>query len=420
MSAEKTVAIFAEMSRNSHFIAAIFAYKDVDKGRELGAVSFGENSGSVNQPKIIRLVQGLLKYSFWRRETEGQCGFQIGGFTESLIKIALLFILSSSHSFATDLHLFDMLKRMSDADRNQNYQGTFILRKGDDISTWRVAHGIGENGAWESIEMLNGEPKKVLRKNNQVVTVFPYQQLVTIRHTEKTRSFHPQLPKNIDQLEFLYSLNRLPDDRIASRAALVVELFPKDQYRYGYRYWIDKETGMLLRCDLVVKEGGQEKRVIEQMMFVSLDYLAEPPAPAFTLEQFAQYRQQVLDEAIIDVGQSAQQNWVVNALPEGFMQTQSIMRHAQPLVAGSHDSSVSSAETRPVPDLLHLVYSDGLASVSIFIKKNHRLNTPSQGATAMGAVNVFAHSVGNYFITVVGEVPAKTVALIARSTAKRR
>jgi sigma-E factor negative regulatory protein RseB len=319
-----------------------------------------------------------------------------------------------------------MLKRMSDADRNQSYQGTFILRKSDNLSTLRVTHGVGESGAWESIEMLNGEPKKVLRNNNRVVTVYPEQELITIRYTDKTRSLHLQLPKNIEQLELFYSLNRLSDDRIANRRTLVVELLPKDQYRYGYRYWVDKETGMLLRCDLVVEDDNKEKKVIEQMMFVSLDYLIDAPVPGFELEQYALYRQQVLDEPVVDVMQSKQQHWVVNSLPDGFMLTQSSMRYSQSLVIASNDSAANSSidstevvisKTSP-PDLLHMVYSDGLASVSIFIEKNQGLKKHLQGGASMGAVNAFGRSVGDYFVTVVGEVPVRTVESIAQSTAK--
>lgn len=352
---------------------------------------------------------------------------QIGRLTGSLVKgiIVFLLFLTSSNSFATDL--FDMLKRMSDADRQQNYQGIFILRKSDDISALRVTHGVSESGIWESIEMLNGEPKKVFRHDNRVITVFPDKKLITTRHIDKTHSLHLKLPNNIERLELFYSLNRLSDDRIADRRTLVLELLPKDQYRYGYRYWIDKETGMLLRCDLVVKNDNKETKVIEQMMFVSLDYLTDSPVPAFDLQQFSQYRQQVLDEPVIDVMQSGQQPWVVNALPDGFMLTQSTMRHSQPLVLAGNDSSSStsansSEETLSKispPDLLHLVYSDGLASVSVFIKKIQGLKDRFQGTTSIGAVNAFGLPVGDYFVTVVGEVPVKTVKSMAQSTAKQ-
>ena len=338
----------------------------------------------------------------------------------------ILLYLLTSNSFAADL--FDMLKRMSDADRNQNYQGTFILRKSDNLATLRVTHGVDDNGVWESIEALNGEPKKVLRHNNRVISVFPDRELVTIRHTDINQSLHPQLPKNIDQLELFYSINRLSDDRIANHQTLVVDLLPKDQYRYGYRYWVDKDTGMLLRCDLVAEDENKEKKVVEQMMFTSLAYLTEAPSQSFELKQFEQYKQHALDEPVIDVTQSIQQRWVVNRLPDGFMLTQSTMRYSQPLAAARNysaaadssaaDSSETTLSTTSPPDLLHLVYSDGLASVSVFIEENKGIEKHLLGVASMGAVNAFGRSVDDYFVTVVGEVPVKTVESMAQSTAK--
>jgi sigma-E factor negative regulatory protein RseB len=339
--------------------------------------------------------------------------------------------LLAGNSFATDL--FDMLKRMSDADRNQNYQGTFILRKSDNLSTLRVTHGVDDNGVWESIEALNGEPQKVLRHNNRVVSVFPDRELVTIRNTDKNRPLHPQLPENIDQLELFYSINRLSDDRIANHLTLVVDLLPKDQYRYGYRYWVDKDSGMLLRCDLVAEDENNEKKVVEQMMFTSLDYLADVPSQSFELKQFERYRQQLLDEPVVDVTQNIQQRWVVNMLPDGFMLTQSTMRYSQPLAPADNDSSGTQLPGKqlpenqlpenmlsktPPPDLLHMVYSDGLASVSVFIEKNQGANKHLSGVASMGALNAFGRSMDDYFVTAVGEVPVKTVELMAQSTAK--
>ena len=177
------------------------------------------------------------------------------------ILVTLFLFIVSADSFAADL--FDMLKRMSDADQNQNYQGTFILRKSDNLSTLHVTHGIDEKGVWESLEALNGEPRKVLRHNNRVISIFPDRAIITVRHNSKKQSLHPQLPENIERLEQYYSMNRLDDDRIANHSSLVVDLLPKDQYRYGYRYWVDKNTGMLLRCDLV----DEDNAVVEQMMF---------------------------------------------------------------------------------------------------------------------------------------------------------
>lgn len=320
---------------------------------------------------------------------------------------AFFLYLISANSFASDL--FDMLKRMSDADRSQNYQGTFVLRKSDNLSTLRVTHGVDENGVWESLEALNGESRKVVRHNNQVISVFPERELVTIRRTDKKQSLHQQLPKNIDQLGLLYTINRLEDDRIANRQTLVVDLIPKDQYRYGYRYWIDNNTGILLRCDLL----AENSTIVEQMMFTSLEYLTETPSQEFGLQHFEQFEQRVLDEPEIDVKHDASMMWAINRLPVGFLLKQSTMRYSQPAIIHKEDT----LEKIP-PDLLHMVYSDGLASVSVFIEKNLGEDKHLQGPSSMGAVNAFGSPLDEYFATVVGEVPVITVQSMAESLVK--
>jgi len=328
------------------------------------------------------------------------------------ISTTLFLCLLSTNSFADDM--FDMLKRMSDADQNRNYQGTFILRKSDNLSTLHVRHGIDNKGVWESLETLNGESKKVLRFNNRVISVFPDREIVTIHHSHTKQSLHPQLPDNIDQLQQFYSMQRLDDDRVANHQTLVVDLLPKDQYRYGYRYWVDKNSGMLLRCDLV----DENKRIVEQMMFTSLDYLSEAPAHTFELQQFEQLKQQLLDKPDAEVSQAVEAEWKVGHLPKGFKLTQSTMRYSQSSSVADNNQSVATLSDTSSLDLLHLVYSDGLASVSVFIEKNQGVEKHLQGEASMGAVNAFGHAVDGYFATVVGEVPAKTVKLMAQSMVK--
>lgn len=318
---------------------------------------------------------------------------------------ATLLLSISSNSFAG--HLFDVLQRMADADQQQNYQGIFILRKSDSLSTLRVTHGNDDNGVWESMETLNGELRKVVRRDNKVVSVFPERKLVTIRSNAKKQPLHWQLPENIKQLESSYSIKQMADDRIARHPTLVVDLIPNDKLRYGYRYWIDKNTGMLLRCDLVTEAN----EVVEQMMFTSLDYLTQPPQPPFDLRQFQHYEQLLLDEPEIDAERSAPLQWVVNELPAGFRLTQSTMRYSQ-----LSDAQNAGDQQARKPDLLHLVYSDGLASVSVFIEKNEGIEKHLNGVSSMGAVNAYGTPVGDYFVTVVGEVPVKTVQLMAQST----
>ncbi len=325
----------------------------------------------------------------------------------SKISILALLSLVSANSLADDL--FDMLKQMSEAGQNQNYHGTFILRKSENLSSLRVTHGVDEQGIWERMESLNGESKQVLRQNNRVFSIYPERRLITVRHTTDQQSLHPQLPENIDQLKLFYSMTRLADDRIANHPTLVVDLLPKDEYRYGYRYWIDKNTGMLLRCDLLTDSD----EVAEQMMFTSLEYVEGASSHGVDLQQFERFNQQVIGESNSDSTETSKTLWKVRQLPKGFMLMQNTMRYSKPL--GSMLSENDKGEANPPPDLQHLVYSDGLASVSVFIEKNKGNGSHLQGASSMGSVNAFGHTLDKYAITVVGAVPEKTVQLIAQT-----
>lgn len=322
-----------------------------------------------------------------------------------LLLIALIF--ASANSVADDL--FDMLQNISDIEKKESYKGVFVLRKSDQLSTIHISHGFDEQGVWERLESLNGKKKKVLRYNNRIISVYPNRKLVTLRQTKQPHSLHLQLPNNIEQLKSVYTVSRLNDDRIANHQSFVLDLIPKDKYRYGYRYWIDKKTGVLLRCDLLSEKGN----IIEQMMFTSFEYLDDDSSNRFDKEQFERLSQQVT-KATAKVEQTLPTvNWKIQMLPKGFVLTKNAMRLMR--VPNSEASLNKAVE----PDIQHLVYSDGLASVSVFIEENKGNKPNVVGASSRGTVNAYGYLKDNYFVTVVGEVPKETVQLMAQSVAKK-
>jgi len=226
--------------------------------------------------------------------------------------------------------------------------------------------------------------------NDEVTSVFPERKLLTVTHNTNKHTLHPALPANLKNLEAYYTINRLKDDRIADHAAAVLDVVPNDGYRYGYRYWLDAKTGVLLRCDLL----NEKRQVVEQMMFTMLEYLPAAPAAAFAAIDREGFKEKRLDPV-----HPVQQNpvWQVSNLPTGFMLTQSRARQTR---AG---------------EILHLAYSDGLASVSVFVEPEKSIHQEREGASVMGAMNAFRTHVNRHFVTVVGEVPAMTVVQIARS-----
>lgn len=294
----------------------------------------------------------------------------------------------STSAIASDVS--DLLRKMADADGAVNYQGVLVLRKSNNLVAMRVEHGVDDRGVWESMMSMNGEARRVVRINDEITSIYPERRLLTVSHNVDKNTLHPALPANLQNLEAYYTIKRLNDDRIADYKTVVLDVVPNDRFRYGYRYWLDEKTGVLLRCDLL----NEKRQAIEQMMFTSLKYLTAAPDSAFSIIDEKGYEKKLLDTV-----HAVQEKpvWQVSNLPEGFMLTQSRLRKTKE------------------GEVLHLHYSDGLASVSVFIEPADVGHHKNDGASMMGALNVFRIHVNQHFVTVIGEVPSMAVAQIAQS-----
>lgn len=295
----------------------------------------------------------------------------------------------SAAAFAGE-DLSAMLKKMARADDELNYQGVFILRKADQLMSMRVEHGVDKRGVWESLEALNGENREIVRNNDEVTSFYPDQKLMTVSHVHSKTSLHPSLPENLDKLGEYYQINQLKNDRIANHDTTVIDVQPNDNFRYGYRYWIDTKTGVLLKCDLL----NEKKSVIEQMMFTSMKYMKQLPKTAFVEPSHDGYTLRKLDQLR---GVPAAAEWTVSQLPKGFVLTQSTR----------HDSDDGAS--------LHMMYSDGLASVSLFVEPDRAGHHHLKGASSIGALNAYGAKVDDHYLTVMGDVPASTILQIANS-----
>ena len=310
-----------------------------------------------------------------------------------LLSVQVLFVSACLSTSVVASEVSDLLKKMTDADGLFNYQGVLVLRKSNNLVAMRIEHGSDDRGIWESMISLNGEARQVVRVNDEVTSVYPERQLLTVSRNKNKHTLHPALPANLQKLEDFYTINRLKDDRIADHEAAVLDVVPNDGYRYGYRYWLDAKTGILLRCDLL----GEQQRVLEQMMFTMLEYLPDAPVSAFSVIDREGYEEKRLDLVLAEQQDPV---WQVSDLPAGFMLTQSRVR-----------------ETAK-GEVLHLAYSDGLASVSVFVEPAGTFHQKREGASMMGALNAYRTLIDEHFVTVIGEVPAMAVMQIAQSVVR--
>lgn len=290
----------------------------------------------------------------------------------------------------------EWLVRMSQAAQMLNYEGTFIYLHNGKLEAMHIVHKFSDKGEQERLSSLNGAAREIVRDNSTITCILPDDKSVVVDRSRPKKLFPVDLTsKDVNRLGKYYSFELGETGRIASRNTQQVLVKPRDHYRFGYRLWLDKETGLLLKSDMVDERGES----IEQIMFTQIDYSAVIPDIALKPKLMGTQYKWFEHEKNSPVEMELEKEWDVTISPDGFMMTE---RGHRRLPAGK----------MPVE---HFVYSDGLATVSVYIEKVEEQDDRMHGLSHMGAVHVFGNIVNDYQVTVVGEVPAETVKLIGDS-----
>jgi sigma-E factor negative regulatory protein RseB len=301
----------------------------------------------------------------------------------------------------TDPDALDLLNSMSAASRQLNYDGIFIYQRGGQMETMRLIHKRNENNEVERLVSLTGTAREVIRNNQSVTCIFSDDKSVVVEKSRSNKFLTSTLPESIESISDLYSFSITGDERVAGRDTWIVSIQPQDTLRYGYRLWIDKEHNLLLKSELISGSGT----TLEQIMFARMmvldfipDELLEPSIAkaGFTLFQNADRK----NESTVTVS-----NWRAGWMPDGFAMS-------------DFEKQQASANSN---EMDHLVYSDGLAIVSVFVEKLRQASDAMTGATNLGAVNTYAmYTNDGYQVTAVGEVPQATVQRMALSILARQ
>lgn len=283
------------------------------------------------------------------------------------------------------------LERMVEAARQLNYEGRFVYLHDDRLQAMRIVHGVDADGERARLVTLNGPIREVVRNDGTVTCYLPDGNSVMVGRTGPGRFFPITVPTDLDALERYYRFEVGGEARAAGRPTRRLSTHPRDGYRYGHRFWVDQDSGLLLRSELV--DGSGE--VVEQVLFTAIEFFDQLPEaalqPATRGEGLIWYRQE--EEAPL----RTVTEWRVTALPPGFRK-EIHRKHHLPAV----DAPVE-----------HMVFTDGLAAISVFIERRGDDTADFEGMAAMGAVNAFSRNLDGHRVTVMGEVPAKAVREVA-------
>jgi sigma-E factor negative regulatory protein RseB len=307
---------------------------------------------------------------------------------------ALLLGLASSATLAqaqSDPRVW--LERMSTAVDSISYVGTFVHITENETETMRVIHRVDGDDVSERLVSLGGTGREVLRTNEETKCILQAERSVLIdKHAPHTPvPLHAALPKYTADLEHYYEFIDHGEDRVAARGAHVVEVRPRDHFRFGYRLWLDDQTALPLQSVRITADGKSVERVV--FTDISFPEHIDDAQLAATIsdEGFTKHVRDTTEgaSAPTEVG------WEARDLPDGFR-----------LSATDNEDEQANGE--------HLVYSDGLTSVSVFIE-SLRDSEPMRGYRMVGGSSAFSTLVNGFQVTVVGEVPEPTARMIGDS-----
>jgi len=291
----------------------------------------------------------------------------------------------------------DWLRKIYQATEQLSYTGTFVYQQGDRSETSRIAHLAGESGGTEKLEVLDGTPREILRTRDEIRCYLPESRTVKVDHRSDPRAFPALLPEQVSGLAEYYLITVGETRRIAGFDCQAIVLTPKDDLRYGYKLWADARTGMLLKARTFNSDG----HTVEQFTFTQLDIGKVSPE---RLRPPRQAKDWHVERAGVTPTDLSRAGWRVGAELPGFrkiVEIRRMLRDAQPVS--------------------QMVYSDGLAAVSVFIEPlNGRAEAPRIGISSMGAVNVYTREVAGHLVTVVGEAPAASVQRIGNTVEYHR
>lgn len=290
------------------------------------------------------------------------------------------------------------LQKMHRAAHTINYVGKFVYQQDKQLTLMEIIHAVDDEGERERLISLDEVGREVIREKNKVTCILPDRQSVVVEKGRPNLQFPPAFPMNIEHLRGQYRFILDRRERVAGQTAQKISINPVDKFRYGHRLWVDVDSGLLLKTHLLDEKG----RLLEQFMFTEIEFMNEIPEemlkPRVTGKNYTWYEADGEAHDEDHERLSDHHDWLVSRMPAGFIHD----------MQRDHNLANKTA-------VKHMVFSDGLASVSVFIEKRKKQSPNLIGASRMGAVNAYGKIMSDYHVTAVGEVPQATVRMISDS-----
>jgi sigma-E factor negative regulatory protein RseB len=306
----------------------------------------------------------------------------------------------------------DWLMRMHAASRKRAYVGTFVVSSGNSLSSARIWHVCDGQQQMERVESLTGAPRSTFRRNDQVITFHVDSKIALTERRESLGLFPDRLSASDSAIPQFYAAKQVGSERVAGFDADVVQLSPKDSLRFGYRVWSEKKTGLVIKLQTIDADG----RVLEQAAFSELQ-LDAPVSMSKLTQMMAQVDGYKLEKPDLQKTTALAEGWALKSAVPGFKPMSCFKRT---VTMGGEGSTADTA--------MQWVFSDGLASVSLFVEAFDKQRHLQEGSMVMGATQSLTRrwsdkaggKGADWWLTLVGEVPAQTLVSFAQGLERKK
>ncbi|MDO9150203.1 MAG: MucB/RseB C-terminal domain-containing protein [Methylotenera sp.] len=311
------------------------------------------------------------------------------------VTLFVLCITSFTSDASTDDELWIMLQKAAVAARALSYEGIFVCQTGQQAKSVQITHLFDGRNEFARNVVLDGATREVLSQGSNLVIYNQKNEKIIIEKRRGQNMFPAILPLNFDTIKDNYTVHLSTIERVADRQAQVLFLEPKDRLRFSYKFWIDTEYGLLLRS----VRYNQRSEVIENIGFNRLSLINSVALDWFTPKIDSKKNYVMEDEAVILPDGKLSVTWEIKELPSGYRKVDQMVR----MVPG---------KLKPV---MHMIFSDGLASVSLFIEPTSKSDKTKVALVTTGSTSFYAAVNHGHLVTAVGEVPEATVVQIANA-----
>ena len=286
----------------------------------------------------------------------------------------------------------EWLLRIHEASRRRTYVGTYVVSAQGNLASAKIWYVCDGTQQMERVESLTGTPRSTFRLNDQVITFLPATKVARSENRSSLGLFPNLLLSADSKVDDYYSASRTGQERIAGVDAEIVQLSPKDHWRFGYRVWTEVSTGLVVKLQTMDASG----QVLEQVAFseLQLDAPVKMEQLSLMMANTEGYRVEKIDP----VKTSAQaEGWALRRTVDGFAPLGCFRR---PAAARPGGASINTVQW---------IFSDGLASVSLFLEPFDRLRHVRENSAAAGATRMLSRRIQDWWVTAVGEVPEQTL-----------